>query len=63
MENTDLTPKRKKRKPTAWLYENGEKKRFVYVKTTDRLSAAGIWMRDHPTSGGLTKEELRAILK
>jgi hypothetical protein len=62
MENTNL-PKRKKRKPTAWLYEDGIKKPFVYVKTTDRLSAAGIWMRDHPSSGVLTKAEMRAALK
>jgi hypothetical protein len=61
MENTNL-PK-KKRKMSAWLYENGIKKPLVYKKSTDKLSAAGIWMRDHPTSGGFTKEELRAILK
>ncbi|GHT73030.1 hypothetical protein FACS189456_2960 [Bacteroidia bacterium] len=60
---TNSTPKQKRREPQAWLYENGEKKPFVYEKTTDKLSAIGIWRRDHPSSGVLTKAEMRAALK
>jgi hypothetical protein len=62
MENTTSTPKRKRRAPRAWIYENGEKKPLVVPKPT-RLSAIGIWMREHPTSGGFTKAEMRAALK
>jgi hypothetical protein len=56
-------PPRKRRAPRAWIYENGEKKPLVYKRTSEGLSAAGIWMRDHPTSGGFTKDEMRALLK
>ncbi|GHT14556.1 hypothetical protein AGMMS4956_12600 [Bacteroidia bacterium] len=62
MENINL-PKRKRREPRAWICENGEKRPLVYVRRSPELSAAGKWMRDHPTSGGFTKAELRAILK
>jgi hypothetical protein len=63
MENTTSTPKRKRRAPRAWIYENGEKKPLLYERTSEQLSAAGIWMREHPTSGGFTKAEMRALLK
>ncbi|GHU95198.1 hypothetical protein FACS1894156_4460 [Bacteroidia bacterium] len=58
MENTTL-PERK-REPRAWIYENGIKSPFVYVKKSDKISKTGMYIRNHPPVG-ITEDEIRAI--
>ncbi|GHV69898.1 hypothetical protein FACS1894199_19140 [Bacteroidia bacterium] len=58
MANTNLP--NKKRKPRAWLYENGVRKPLVYKKTSDRISPTGMYMRTHP-SIKLTEDEIRSV--
>jgi hypothetical protein len=57
------TKKRKKREPRAWLFEDGVKKELVVPKPT-KLSAAGVWRREHPIDPEWIKQwDMRAVLK
>ena len=54
--------KKKKRAPRAYYYPNGVKTVFKYEKTTDKLSPAGIWLKEHP--GGIGEIlDMRAVMK
>jgi hypothetical protein len=61
MEEKDKKP-RKKRTPKAYYYPNGVKTEFKYEKTSDKLSAYGIWRREHP-DGILEILDMRAVMK
>jgi hypothetical protein len=54
--------KKRKRTPKAYYYPNGVKTEFKYERTSDKLSATGIWMREHP-DGILEILDMRAVMK
>ena len=55
--------KKRKRTPKAYYYPNGVKTPFVYEKKSDKLSAYGLWRKEHPE--GLITEivDMRAVMK
>jgi len=50
-----------KRKPKAYIYKDGVKSEFKYEKKSDKLSALGIWRREHPNFGEII--DMRAVMK
>ncbi|GHV21139.1 hypothetical protein FACS189428_1130 [Clostridia bacterium] len=55
--------KKKERKRTSWLYEDGKKIPFTYTPS-GKLSKAGQYLKDHP--GGIGPMEIldmRAFMK
>ena len=57
----DEEKKKKKRKPKAYIYKDGVKSVFKYEKTSDKLSALGIWRRENPSFGEIL--DMRAVMK
>jgi hypothetical protein len=57
-----METKQRQRSPKAYTYVDGQRVRFHYKKTTDRLSAYGLWLREHPDGiGGIL--DMRAVMK
>ena len=54
--------KKKKRAPRAYYYPNGVKTVFKYEKTTDKLSPARLWLKEHPDGIGEILD-MRAAMK
>ena len=52
---------KRKRKPKAYIYKDGVKSEFKYEKSSDKLSAIGVWMRDNPNAGEIL--DMRAVMK
>jgi hypothetical protein len=60
MENKKVTKPKKELK--AYLIENGVRKKLVAPKRdTNKLSAIGIWMREHPNCGEILDD--KAVMK
>ena len=55
--------KQRNRIPKAYYYSNGVKTEFVYERKSDKLSAYGMWRKEHPD--GLRGEilDMRAVLR
>ena len=53
--------KKRKRKIKAYIYKDGVKSEFKYERTSDKLSAIGIWMRENPNFGEIL--DMRAVMK
>jgi hypothetical protein len=58
MEAKDTQKRR--RAPRAWLIQDGVRKELVVPEPT-RLSALGVWMREHPNFGKIL--DMRAAMK
>ena len=54
--------KKRKRTPKAYYYPNGVKTEFVYEKKSDKLSPAGLWLKEHPNGIGEILD-MRAVMK
>lgn len=54
--------KKRKRTPKAYYYPNGVKTPFVYEKKSDKLSAYGLWRKEHPEGIGEILD-MRAVMK
>ena len=54
--------KKRKRKPKAYYYPNGVKTEFVYERKSDKLSAYGLWRKEHPEGIGEILD-MRAVMK
>jgi hypothetical protein len=59
--NTEIETPKRKRKPRAWLIENGVRTPFTCPKPT-KLSKVAIWQREHPEFTGRILD-MRAVLK
>ena len=60
MENKKKT--KPKKKPEAWLIENGVRTKLVAPKRDpNKLSAIGIWMREHQNYGEILDD--KAVMK
>ena len=58
----DMEEKKKnKRKTKAYIYIDGVKSEFKYEKKSNKLSALGIWRREHPNFGEII--DMRAVMK
>ncbi|MCL1932800.1 MAG: hypothetical protein FWF53_03160 [Candidatus Azobacteroides sp.] len=54
--------KKRKRSPKAYYYPNGIKTVFTYKKTSDKLSPAGLWLKEHPDGIGEILD-MKAVMK
>jgi len=54
--------KKRKRSPKAYYYPNGVKTVFTYEKTSNKLSPAGFWLKEHPNGIGEIVD-MRAVMK
>ncbi|MCL1943884.1 MAG: hypothetical protein FWF54_10110 [Candidatus Azobacteroides sp.] len=54
--------KKRKRTPKAYYYPNGIKTEFVYERKSDKLSAYGLWRKEHPDGIGEILD-MRAAMK
>jgi hypothetical protein len=54
--------KKRKREPKAYYYPNGVKTVFKYERTSEELSPAGIWAKEHPNGIGEILD-MRAVMK
>jgi len=54
--------KKRKRTPKAYYYPNGVKTIFKYEKKSDKLSPAGLWLKEHPDGIGEILD-MKAVLK
>ncbi|MDR3339295.1 MAG: hypothetical protein LBT25_04205 [Candidatus Symbiothrix sp.] len=61
----EIEKKKRKREPKAYYYPNGVKTEFKYEgpKDPNRLSKAGMWLKEHP-EGVITEIlDMRAVMK
>ena len=53
---------KRKRSPKAYYYSNGVETVFTYKRTSDKLSPAGLWLKEHPNGIGEILD-MRAVMK
>ena len=57
-----METKKTDRSPKAYYYPNGIKTEFVYKRRSDKLSPAGLWLKEHPDGIGEILD-MRAVMK
>ena len=55
--------KKKKREPKAYLIENGVRMELPEHQSSGRLSAYGLWRREHPEGLVVKILDMRAVMK